>query len=113
MAPRFGGLTRGLAVLFGVASAGALPAGLYAGEPADRAILLTMGIVFLAVGAGIWMAYPWAWWAGLIVTTVTVVGTIVAGLPIGEAVVWTVALVSFGVSALQGRADRSGAHLPN
>ncbi len=113
MTPRFGGLTKALAVLFLLAGAGALSAGLYTGMPGDRPILLGLAVGFLAVGAALWMAYPWAWWAGVCVSALTVAVTLVTHLPKADAIVWSVALVLFFVSAVQGRSDRTRGRQPS
>ncbi len=113
MTPRFGGLTKALAVLFLLAGAGALSAGLYTGMEGDRPILLGLGIGFLAVGGALWMASLWAWWAGVGVSALTVAVTLLGHLPKGEAIVWCVALILFFVSALQGRSDRARGRQPS
>ena len=59
------------------------------------------------------MSYPWAWWAGVGVSALTVLVTLVADLPKGGAVVWSVALVLFFVSAVQGRSDRTRGRQPS
>jgi len=113
MTPRFGGLTKALAVLFLLAGAGALSAGLSTGMPGDRPILLGLAVAFLAVGGALWMAYLWAWWAGVGVSALTVAVTLVTHLPKADAIVWSVALVLFFVSAVQGRSDRTRGPQPS
>lgn len=107
MTPRFGGLTKALAILFLLAGAGALSAGLFTGMAGNRPILLGLAAGFLIVGGALWMAYPWAWWAGVGVSALTVTVTLVSHLPKADAIVWSVALVLFFVSAVQGRSDRT------
>lgn len=73
--PRFSKLTRVVAVVFGLAGVGALIAGLSAGNASDGFILACLAAGFLAVGAGVWMEYLWAWWAAIGASLFTVVMT--------------------------------------
>ena len=74
MRPKFGFLTRMLAVVFIVAGVGAAEAGFHSGEQGnDKLLLWLLGIGFLVVGAGLGFDYLWAWWVGLATTLFTVV----------------------------------------
>jgi hypothetical protein len=84
MRPRFGFLTRMLAVVFIVAGVGAAEAGLHSGDQGnDKLLLWLLGIGFLVVGGGLGLDYLWAWWVGFATTLFTVVIDLLLDLPDG------------------------------
>ena len=104
MRPKFGFLTRMLAVVFIVAGVGAVEAGLHSGDQGnDKLLLLLLGIGFLVVGAGLGFDYVWAWWVGLGTTLLTVVLDLVLHVEDGGWVVWSGFLILFLISGVQGR----------
>ena len=103
--PRFSKVTRVVAVVFMLGGVGALIAGVSAGNASDGIILGCLAAGFLAVGAGVWMEYPWAWWAAIGVSLFTVVMTFALRFPFTSALVWTVVLALLVTSAIQGRAS--------
>ncbi len=115
MRPRFGVLTRLLAVVFVLAGLGAGHAALFSGHQStpghgsDQMILVVLAIGFLVVGISLWAEYLWAWWAGVAITSFTVVLDLALKAPDRGWVLWSGFLVAFAISALQGRRDGSGA----
>jgi hypothetical protein len=113
MRPRFGALTQALAVIFILAGLGAAYAGLNSGHQTapghgnDQAILFALAVGYLVVGVSLWMQYLWAWWAGLILTTVVVVMDAVLKAPDRGWMIWSGFLVAFAMSAIQGWRDES------
>lgn len=108
--PRFSKLTRVVAVVFGLAGVGALIAGLSAGNASDGFILACLAAGFLAVGAGVWMEYLWAWWAAIGASLFTVVMTLAWRFPLTSALVWSAVLALLVTSAIQGRASNESRH---
>jgi hypothetical protein len=109
MRPKFGFLTRMLAVVFIVAGVGAAQAGFHSGDQGnDKLLLWLLGIGFLVVGAGLGFDYPWAWWVGLATTSFTVVMDLVLHVRDGGWVIWAGFLILFLISGVQG-ATRSEA----
>ena len=104
MRPKFGFLTRVLAVVFIVAGVGAAEAGLHSGDQGnDKLLLWLLGIGFLVVGAGLGFDYVWAWWVGFATTLFTVVMDLVLHAPDGGWVIWSGFLILFLISGVQGR----------
>lgn len=104
MRPKFGFLTRMLAVVFIVAGVGAAEAGLHSGDQGnDKPLLWLLGIGFLAVGAGLGFDYLWAWWVGLATTLLTVVMDLALHVGDGGRVIWSGFLILFLISGVQGR----------
>ena len=104
MRPKFGFLTRMLAVVFIVAGVGAAEAGFHSGEQGnDKLLLWLLGIGFLVVGAGLGFDYLWAWWVGLATTSFTVVMDLVLHVRDGGWVIWSGFLILFLISGVQGR----------
>jgi hypothetical protein len=105
MRPRFGFLTRMLAVVFIVAGVGAAEAGLHSGDKGnDKLLLWLLGIGFLAVGGGLGLDYLWAWRVGFATTLFTVVMDLLLDLPDGGWALWSAFLIAFVISGVQGRA---------
>jgi hypothetical protein len=103
MRPKFGFLTRMLAVVFIVAGVGAAEAGLHSGDQGnDKLLLWLLGIGFVVVGVGLWMEYLWAWWVGLATTLFTVVMDLFLHLPDGGWVLWSGFLIAFLISGVRG-----------
>jgi hypothetical protein len=110
MRPLFGFVTRALAVVFIVAGIGAVWAAFASGDRGnDKLILILLAVWFLVVGAGIGLEGLWAWWAGIVTTTFTVVMELVLRAPDGGWVVWSLFLAAFVISAVQGT---RGSHAP-
>ena len=106
MRPKFGFLTRMLAVVFIVAGVGAAEAGFHSGEQGnDKLLLWLLGIGFLVVGAGLGFDYLWAWWVGLATTSFTVVMDLVLHVRDGGWVIWSGFLILFLLSGVQGRTE--------
>jgi len=106
MRPKFGFLTRMLAVVFIVAGVGAAEAGFHSGEQGnDKLLLWGLGIGFLVVGAGLGFDYLWAWWVGLATTSFTVVMDLVLHVRDGGWVIWSGFLILFLLSGVQGRTE--------
>jgi hypothetical protein len=104
MRPKFGFLTRMLAVVFIVAGVGAAEAGLHSGDQGnDKLLLWLLGLGFLVVGGGLGFDYVWAWWVGFATTLFTVVMDLVLHAPDGGWVIWSGFLFLFLMSG-QGRA---------
>ena len=40
------------------------------------AVFLVFGLIFLGVGLGLWHLRPWAWWLAVIVSVLSIVGSI-------------------------------------
>ncbi len=59
----------------------------------------------MAVALGLWVESVWAWWIGLVLTSVVVVIDLARGV-IAGLVVWGVFLALFALSALHGLRDR-------
>jgi len=114
MRPRFGRVTQVLSVVFLVAGVGAGLAGLNSGHQTtpgsgdNGLILIVLGAAYLVVGVGLWVEYIWAWWAGLALTSVVVIVDLVRGALDGGFVVWTVFLMLFAASAVQGLRGSTG-----
>jgi hypothetical protein len=115
MRPRFGVLTRGLALAFALAGFGAAFLALHTGHQTTpghgsdpRLILFSLAAVFLAVAAGLWIEALWAWWTGLAIASATVALDL-AMLHDGGWMPWLAILAAFGVTAVQGIKDRSQA----
>jgi hypothetical protein len=85
MRPTFGRLTRALAVILVVTGLGATFVGMNSGSQTtpgsahDGLILLGIGAAHLIVGAGLWMEYLWAWWAGVALTSFVVLMDLALG----------------------------------
>jgi hypothetical protein len=113
MRPRFGRLTQVLSAVFVLAGLGAGIAGLNSGHQTTRGnafdgpILIGLGVTYLLIGVGLWIELPWAWWAGLALTSLVVVVDVVRGVLDGGLVVWAVFLLLFAASAVQGMRGRS------
>lgn len=106
MRPKFGFLTRMLAVVFIVAGVGAAEAGFHSGEQGnDKLLLWLLGIGFLVVGAGLGFDYLCAWWVGLATTSFTVVMDLVLHVRDGGWVIWSGFLILFLLSGVQGRTE--------
>jgi hypothetical protein len=111
MRPRFGVLTQVLAVVFLVAGVGAGYAGLNSGHQttpgtgSNQVVLIGLAIGYLIAGVGIWMESAWAWWAGVAATLFVVVMDPVLGSPDHGWVIWSVLLLGFAVSGVQGWRD--------
>jgi hypothetical protein len=109
MRPHFGKVTRVLAVIFVITGVGAGSVGLNSGHQttpgsgSNGPILIALGIAYLLVGAGIWIESVWAWWAGIVLTSIVVVMDLVLGIHDGGLVLWSVFLALFAVSAVQKR----------
>jgi hypothetical protein len=106
MTPRFGGITQVLGGAFLVAGLGAAWSGLDGSHGADQLLLLALCVPFLAIGLGLWLEAPLAWWAGLTVAALTVVADLTLRLPDGGWPVWAVFVCLFACSAVQGFQDR-------
>jgi len=107
MKPAFGTTTKVLAGAFALAGAGAVFAAMGNGEAGDRLILALLAVTFLAIGVALWAERPWAWWAGLSVTLLTVVLSVALDAPSRGGFVWPVLLVLWGASALGSWRARS------
>ena len=103
MRPKFGFLTRMLAVVFIIAGAGAAEAAFHSGDQGnDKLLLWLLGIGFLVVGAGLGFDYLWAWWVGLATASFTVVMDLVLHVRDGGWVIWAGFLILFLISGVQG-----------
>jgi hypothetical protein len=117
MRPRFGFLTKGLALAFALAGIGAAFAFLNAGHQTtpghgtDGVILCVLAVAFLAVGFGLAAELLWAWWAGVAISAATVVLDLLLAHD-ADWIPWLAFLAAFCVSAVQGVRDRSRAELP-
>lgn len=79
------------------------------GHGGDLAILLLLAAGFLAIAAGLWLEYVWAWWAGVSAAIVVIVVGSVLNAPDSGWMIWSVFLVAFGISGVQGWVDESRA----
>ncbi len=108
MRPRFGRVTQVLSVVFVLAGLGAGLVGLNSGHQTtpgtatNGLILVVLGAAYLLVGVGLWVEYIWAWWVGLVLTSVVVIVDLVRGVLDGGLVEWGAFLVLFAASAVQG-----------
>jgi len=100
MRPVFGRLTRVLAVVFALAGLGAAYPAIGDSDASNRIILAAIAIAFLGIGAGLWMEFPWAWWAGFAVTAFTVVMSLVLKAPDGGGLIWPALLLVWMASAV-------------
>jgi hypothetical protein len=109
MKPRFGTLTRILAAVFVIAGLGAGRAALAAGDQTtpghggDRLILVALAVGYIVIGASLWVEFAWAWWAGAVITIVTVVMSLALDAPEGDWIVWSIFLILFAITGAQGR----------
>jgi hypothetical protein len=112
--PRFGRLTKVLAVVFLLAGIGAVIAGVSSGHQTtpgsayDGPILLVLGVAFLLVAGGLWVESIWAWWAGITATSAVVIVDVIRGVFDGGFVLWALFFVLFATSAAQGARGRAG-----
>jgi hypothetical protein len=115
MRPRFGFVTKALAVVFVFAGLGSSCAGLNSGHQTtpgtgdNGVILIALAVAFLVVGASLWLELLWAWWVGAAMTGLVVAVGVVRRTTDGGWLVYTGFFVAFGVSAIQGWLDRSHA----
>ena len=114
MRPRFGALTQVLAAVFLITGLGAAWAVLHAGDQvthghgSDRLILVALAISYVLVGIGLWTELLWAWWVGFALTFLTVGLSVPLGTPEGGWIPWSVLLVVFTITAVQGRQAEPG-----
>ena len=73
----------------------------------DRLILTFLAVVYMLVGAGIWIERRWAWWTGAGVTVATVLLARVLDVPAHTGPVWPALIVLFAITAIQGSRDRA------
>jgi hypothetical protein len=115
MRPRFGFVTRALAVVFVWAGLGSGCAGLSSGNQTTPgtgdipAILIALAAAFLVVGASLWLELVWAWWAGVAMTGFVVVMAVVLNATDAGWLLYSGLFVAFATSAIQGWQDRSRA----
>jgi hypothetical protein len=113
MGPRFGFVTRALAVVFVWAGLGSGCAGLSNGNQTTPGtgdipfILIALAAAFLVVGASLWLELLWAWWAGVAMTGFVVVMAVVLKATDAGWFLSTAFFVAFAISAIQGWQDRS------
>jgi uncharacterized membrane protein (DUF2068 family) len=99
--------------VFILAGVGAGIAGLSSGHQTtpgtayNGPILLGLGVAYVLVGVGLWVEQIWAWWAGLVLASTVVVVDLIRGIHDGGFVEWSVFLVLFVVSIVQGRPNRA------
>lgn len=65
-------------------------------------VLVALAVGFLAVAAGLWMEWLWAWWVGAATSLFTVVADLGTHAPDRGWRIWLVFLGLFVVSAAQG-----------
>ena len=106
MTPRFGVLTRVAAGVFFITGVAALFPAVNGSVLSDRLILTFLAVVFMIVGAGIWIERRWAWWTGVGVAVATVMLARALDVPADTGPVWPGLIVLFVITAIQGSRDR-------
>jgi hypothetical protein len=96
-----------LAAMFVIAGASAGLAAMHEGADTSAAVLAALAVGLCALGAGVLAESTLAWWGGLALTGATVVLDLLLPAHDGGWVVWSAALLLFGISAVQGVRDRA------